>query len=82
MLPIKECPFCGGEITSSEVTEVISGGGNTATLNVTALVCQRCGERFYNTETIKKFESIRAKLESQNTENLKPVGQAFEVINS
>ena len=80
MLPIRECPFCGGEITLSKVTEVVRGGGNTAALTVNALVCQHCGERFYSTEIIKKFESIKANLESQNLENLKPVGQAFEVI--
>jgi YgiT-type zinc finger domain-containing protein len=79
-LPIDRCPFCSGEITEKTVTEVIRGGGNTATLTINALVCQRCGERFYDTETIEKFEAIKADLESQKTEDLKPVGQAFEVV--
>ena len=80
MLPIERCPFCSGEVNQKTVTEVVRGGGNTATLTVNALVCQRCGERFYDPETIKKFEAIKADLESQKTEDLKPVGQAFEVM--
>ena len=77
-LPIDRCPFCGREVQEKTVTEIIRGGGNTATLTVNALVCQHCGERFYSTETIKKFEAIKASLEKQQTEDLKPIGQAFE----
>jgi YgiT-type zinc finger domain-containing protein len=45
------------------VTEIIKGGSNTATLQVNALVCQNCGERFYHEDTIRKFENIKLKLE-------------------
>ena len=79
MLPITHCPYCGGEVSEKTVNEILRGGGNTATLTVKALVCQRCGERFYSTEIIKKFEALKADLESQKTEALKPIGQAFEV---
>ncbi|WP_414574959.1 YgiT-type zinc finger protein [Anabaena sp. CCY 9402-a] len=54
-------------------------GGNTATLKVNALVCQNCGERFYHADTIRKFEDIKSKLERQETQDLIPVGQSFEV---
>ena len=80
MIPIDKCPVCGGKVVEKEVTEVVRGGGNTATLKVDALVCQRCGERFYSQETVRKFEVIKAKLERQETEDFKTVGQAFEAV--
>ena len=77
---IDKCVFCGGELEEKEVTELVKGGSNIAILKVNALVCQRCGERFYEGEAIKLFEEIRAKLKAQETECLKPVGQSFEVV--
>jgi YgiT-type zinc finger domain-containing protein len=79
MLPIDKCVICNGNLLETKVTEIIKGGGNTATLQVNALVCQNCGERFYHADTIRKFENIKLKLERQETQDLIPVGQSFEV---
>jgi YgiT-type zinc finger domain-containing protein len=79
MLPISQCIFCQGNVLEQTVTEIIKGGGNTATLKVSALVCQNCGERYYQADTIRKFEVIKAKLETQKTADLTLVGQSFEV---
>jgi YgiT-type zinc finger domain-containing protein len=79
MLPIDKCVVCNGNLLETKVTEIIKGGSNTATLQVNALVCQNCRERFYHADTIRKFENIKLKLERQETQDLTPVGQSFEV---
>ena len=77
MLLISKCPVCNGKVEEKEVTEIIKGGNNTATLTIDALVCCRCGERFYSLETIKKLEEITAKLKQGETQDFTQVGQAF-----
>lgn len=79
MMPIERCPVCGGNVVEKEVVEVLRGGDNTAILTVNAIVCQRCGERFYSLNTVRKFEDIKNKLERQETEEFQPVGQSFRV---
>ncbi len=65
-------------------TEVVRGGGHTATVKVKATVCQRGGERYFPLETIpletiRLFETIKTKLERQETEEFKPTGRSFEI---
>jgi YgiT-type zinc finger domain-containing protein len=79
MLPIDKCVVCNGNLLETKVTEIIKGGSNTATLQANSLVCQNCGERFYHADIIRKFENIKLKLERQETQDLTPVGQSFEV---
>lgn len=74
-----KCPVCGGEMVEKEVTEVVRGGGHTATLKVKATVCQRGGERYFPLETVRLFEKIQTKLERQEIEDFKPTGRSFEV---
>ncbi|MDY6786103.1 MAG: YgiT-type zinc finger protein [Cyanobacteriota bacterium] len=59
MMPIERCPVCGGNVVEKEVVEVLHGGDNTAILMVDSIVCQRCGERFYSLNTVRKFEEIK-----------------------
>ncbi len=76
------CPVCGGELAERRVQKLLRGGDNTATLEVDALVCQRCGERFYPEPTVRRFEEVRAKLQRDETEEMTLVGSAFEVSGS
>ena len=76
---LKKCPSCGGQIVEKEVTEILSGGINTAFVKVKAGVCLRCGERLYTPDTIKRFEEIESKLERKETSEFKPVGKSFQV---
>jgi YgiT-type zinc finger domain-containing protein len=80
MLPISKCVFCKGNILEQTVTEIIKGGGNTATLKVSALVCQNCGERYYDADTIREFERIKTKLTMEKTDDLTIIGKSFEVV--
>jgi len=79
MIPFEKCPVCGGELEIKQVEKLLRGGGNTVALKVTAEVCQHCGERLYAEDVVRSFEEIRAKLQKQEFERLKPVGQSFTV---
>jgi YgiT-type zinc finger domain-containing protein len=80
MAYVKKCPLCGGgEVVEKEVTEVICGGPHTAIVSVSAGVCRRCGERIYTPETIRRFETIEAKLERHELSGFQPMGQSFHV---
>ena len=78
MKPFEKCPVCGGEMVEKKVEKLLRGGANTAVVEVTAEVCSRCGERLYAQETVRRFEEIRASLERERTEGLRPVGVAYQ----
>lgn len=80
MIPFPKCPVCGGEMIQKEVEKLLRGGIHTATIQVNAEVCLRCGERLYSQETVKRFEQIRAKLERQELAEFQPLGQSFQAI--
>jgi YgiT-type zinc finger domain-containing protein len=75
----EQCPVCGGELESREVTEILSGGGNTASLKVPAEVCLRCGEHLYSAEVALCFDEICEKLKKNEFTHFKPLGQSFTV---
>ncbi len=72
------CPVCGGELAEKRVEKLLRGGPNMATITVEAMVCLRCGERFYPELTVKRFENVRAKLARNQTDGLELVGGAYE----
>lgn len=78
MIPFDKCPICGGELAKKQVDKLLRGGFNSAVLTVQAEVCLHCGERMYSEETIKQFETIRSKLEKQQTSGFKQVGRFFK----
>ena len=80
MKPFEKCPVCGGELAEKEVEKLLRGGIHVAVLKVDAEVCLHCGERLYSQETVRRFEEIRAKLELQEVETLRPLGQSFQVV--
>ena len=79
MMPFPECPVCGGEMIEKEVEKLLRGGIHTATIQVQAEVCLRCGERLYSQEIVRRFEQIRAKLERKEVAEFQPLGQSFQV---
>ena len=80
MRPFSKCPVCGGELVEKEVEKLLRGGVHTAVINVRADVCLKCGERLYPAETVKRFEHIRQKLERQEVDEFRPLGQSFQVV--
>ncbi len=79
MLPIDKCLFCEGKLSKKTVTEIIKNDGDTVSLEVSALVCDNCGERYYDLETMKKFELIKQKLKSKQTKDLIVTGKSYLV---
>lgn len=76
------CPVCGGELVDKRVVKLLRGGTDTATIEVDALVCQRCGERLYPEETVRLFERIRTKLRRGQTEGMTLVGNSYEATDN
>jgi YgiT-type zinc finger domain-containing protein len=76
------CPVCGGPLVRKQVEKLLRGGVNTAVIHVLAEVCQRCGERLYLPETVRRFEDIRNKLAHQETAEFTPLGQSFEAVDA
>lgn len=79
MKPFEKCPVCGGRLETRQVSKVLSGGGNTASLKIIAEVCQRCGEHLYTADMVRSFEKIRGKLQRQEFTQLRSLGQSFTV---
>lgn len=79
MKVLESCPVCGGELLEKEVEKVLRGGGDTAVVWVQADVCLKCGERLYSEDTVRKFEDIRKRLESNDTAGFEPIGKTFRV---
>lgn len=76
---VKKCPICGGDVQEKEVTEVLTGGENTAFIKLKTGVCLHCGDRLFSADTIKQFEEIETKLKHQNTTSFKQIGKSFQV---
>jgi len=80
MMPFQKCPVCGHELVEKEVEKLLRGGVHTAVMKVRAEVCLHCGERLYSQDIVRRFEEIRAKLERQETDTFRPIGQSFQVV--
>jgi YgiT-type zinc finger domain-containing protein len=80
MMAFSKCPICGGELVQKEVEKLVRGGRHTAVLTVHAEVCLRCGERLYSEETVRRFDQVRHKLEMQEVEGFRPLGQTYQVV--
>ena len=80
MMPFQKCPVCGHELVEKEVEKLLRGGVHTAVMKVRAEVCLHCGERLYSQDIVRRFEEIRAKLERQETDTFRPMGQSFQVV--
>lgn len=80
MKPFDKCPICGGELIEKEVEKILRGGLHTAVLTALAEVCLHCGERLYSSETVRRFEEVRAKLEREDTAEFHPLGRSFQVV--
>lgn len=79
MKPFEKCPICGGNLESKQVEKLISNGGNTVSMKVSADVCLHCGERLYAEDVVKSFEEIRGKLRKHEFGHFKTLGQSFTV---
>jgi len=74
-----KCVFCHGEdIREQTVNEELQQGGDIVYAPVTCLVCQTCGERYFDRPTVRHLEKIRAELRSGHLP-LKQVGKVLMI---
>ena len=64
-----KCVMCKGtNIIKKSVEEEIKIGHDIVLLVLDTLVCQSCGERYYDRKTMQKLEETRAKLSKKDVE--------------
>jgi YgiT-type zinc finger domain-containing protein len=48
------------------VDEEVKSGRDIVLIPIEVLVCQNCGERYYDRKTMRKFDEIKARLKKQD----------------
>jgi YgiT-type zinc finger domain-containing protein len=72
-----KCVICHGEdIRRMEVKEELILGNNVIYIPVKVLVCQTCGERYYDRRTMQFLEKIEEKIK-KTTVKLKEIGKVL-----
>ena len=73
---LTRCLRCGSEdLACREVEKLVRGGSDVVALVVSATICHRCGERYFDKAALEQLEAARTALESGDLEAYQPVGQ-------
>lgn len=76
---LTRCFHCGGTtLEERQVEELLSVGKDVVRCKAMATVCLQCGERYFDPETIHRFEGIRARLRAGDLTGLRSSGQVLE----
>lgn len=74
-----KCVVCNSpDIQKKHVEEEIKLEKNIILVPIEVLVCTNCGERYYDTRTMRKLEDIRSKLK-KNELTVEDVGKVLRV---
>lgn len=77
---LQSCPTCSkGKIHLETIDEFVKVGNNTAITKIKVKKCDRCGEHFYDPDTVRFLERIRKELKNKKSKNLIPIGNTFKV---
>jgi len=72
-----KCIVCKStDIEKRKVDEDIRVGRDIILVSMEVLVCNSCGERYYDRATMKKIEEYRTNLKNTNL-NMEEVGKVF-----
>ena len=72
-----KCIVCKStDIEKKKVDEDIRVGRDIILVSMEVLVCNSCGERYYDRATMKKIEEYRTKLKNTSL-NMEEVGKVF-----
>ena len=75
-----KCIICKSEdIVKKNVEEEIKKGKDVIFVPVETLVCQNCGERYYDRRTIRFLEEVEEKVKKEEV-NLETVGKVLKVV--
>ena len=74
------CVICNSEnLQKRELEEEIKFGKDILLVPVDVLACLDCGERYYDSKTLRKLEQIKARLKQKNLE-VEEVGRVLRVL--
>lgn len=72
------CVICKGEdITKKLVDEEIKVSGDIVLVSMELLVCNTCGERYYDKRSMKKIEDLRSAMKFENLQFQTVVGKVY-----
>ena len=75
-----KCTLCHGDhIAKSMVRERIPVGNDIVLVPIEVLVCQSCGERFYDRATMHRLEELEDDLAARKRP-LREVGKVLELV--
>jgi len=58
-----KCVICkGSDIQMKTIEEEIKSGNDIVLISLEVLVCQSCGERYYDRKAMRKMEVVRSRL--------------------
>ncbi len=76
-----KCVICSSHnIKEKNVDEEIRLGNDVVMVNINTLVCESCGERYYNRQTMTMLEEIEEKLRMR-TVKLDVIGSVLRLPN-
>ena len=76
---LTRCFHCGGtDLEKREVEELLSAAQHVVRCRAAATVCRRCGERYFDPETVRRFEAIRAQVRAGDLSGLRTAGALLE----
>ena len=77
---LENCPACQkGKIYLETIDEFIKVGNNTAVIQIKVEKCDRCGEHYYEPDSVRLIERIRKELKNKKSKNLIPIGNTYKV---
>ena len=77
-----KCTIChGDQIAKAPVQERIPVGNDIVLVPIEVLVCQSCGERYYDRATIRRLEEIEDDLLARKRP-LREVGKVLELVSA
>lgn len=78
---LSKCVRCGStDLEDKEVEELIRDGRYVVAMRVMATACRRCGERYFDGETVRLFERTREKVRRGDLDGLRVTGELLEPI--
>jgi YgiT-type zinc finger domain-containing protein len=62
-----KCVICkSSDIQMKTIEEEIKSGKDIVLISLEVLVCQSCGERYYDKKTMRKIEVVRSRLKKDD----------------
>jgi YgiT-type zinc finger domain-containing protein len=81
MAKLSKCFRCGSrEIEERPVEQLVRQGRYVVALRVPADVCSSCGERYFEGDSVRMFESVKARIQRGDLEGFRVTGELLEPV--